>query len=419
MNRRLLTVIIAGQVAGHVEQHESGQLTFAYKPDYQGAPLSISMPIGNRVYGDKQVRPYLFGLLPDDDRVRRNTGLEYGVSGNNPFALLTHIGLDCPGAVQFCPPDKVDEALTRPSSTTPISDADIAARLRIGRTRSDLAWAMPTEHWSLGGQQSKFALRLVDGAWHSCQGAAATTHIFKCGISHLKYQALNEYVSMKLADACTIPSAKVAYKVFEDEPAIIVTRYDRFADAEGEIERFHQEDFCQALGVLPENKYPEYGGPAAIDIIGLLKQTGRFANANLMQFAAMLFFNYLVGAPDAHAKNYSLLIAGNGDMRLAPLYDVASVLPYRDPRKTYKLAMSIGGENRIGFVTRNAIERFAASADLPTEECVQLMAALARMIPERFAAVCDAEAGIPGMDELRDHWEAPLVKLCKDTVDKL
>ena len=419
MRERLLATIIAGKVAGHVQQHESGQLTFVYLPDYSGAPLSISMPIGNRTYGDKQVRPYLFGLLPDDDRVRRNTGLEFDVSGNNPFALLTHIGLDCPGAVQFCPPESVAEALARPSSTTPVSDADIAARLRIGRTQNDRAWIVPTEHWSLGGQQSKFALRLVDGTWHSCQGAAATTHIFKCGISRLAYQALNEYLCMKTAATCGLMTAEVAYRVFEDEPAIIITRYDRKTNADGSVTRFHQEDFCQALGVLPENKYPEYGGPAAIDIIRLLKQTGRFAHDNLVQFATMLFFNYLMGAPDAHAKNYSLLIAGNGEMRLAPLYDVASVLPYRDPHETYKVAMSIGGENRIGYVTRNAVVRFANAAGLPADECVQLMATLARMIPERFATVCDAEAAIPGVSELRDHWEEPLVKHCEDTLKKL
>lgn len=419
MKERLLATIIAGKVAGHVQQHESGQLTFAYLPDYSGAPLSVSMPVGNRTYGDKQVRPYLFGLLPDDDRVRRNTGLEFDVSGNNPFALLTHIGLDCPGAVQFCPPENVAETLARPSGTTPVSDADIAARLRIGRTRNDRAWIIPTEHWSLGGQQSKFALRLVGDAWHSCQGTAATTHIFKCGISRLAYQALNEYLCMKVAASCTIPCAQVAYRLFEDEPAIIVTRYDRFIGETGEVERFHQEDFCQALGVLPENKYPEYGGPAAIDIIRLLKQTGRFAHDNLVQFATMLFFNYLIGAPDAHAKNYSLLIAGNGDMRLAPLYDVASVLPYRDPHETYKAAMNIGGENRIGYVTRNAVARFAEAAGLPADDCVQLMATLARMIPERFVAVCDEAADIPGIDELRAHWEESLIKHCKDTLKKL
>ena len=106
-------------------------------------------------------------------------------------------------------------------------------------------------------------------------------------------------------------------------------------------------------------------------------------------------------------------------MRLAPLYDVASILPYREPRKTYKVAMSIGNENRIGFVGRHAIGRFAQAADLPAEDCIQLMATLARMIPKRFAAVCDQDANIPGVNELRVRWEEPLSKLCEGTLEQL
>ena len=419
MKHRILSVIIADVVAGEVEQHESGQLTFTYKEGYSGAPLSSSMPLGNRTFGDKQVRPYLFGLLPDDPQVRRNAALEYGVSGSDPFALLAHFGLDCPGAVQFCPPDAIAETLGRPGNTTPVDGAAIAARLKAGRMRPDAAWAVPTEHWSLGGQQSKFALRLVDGEWHSCQGSAATTHIFKCGISSLMYQALNEYICMKLARACNIPVADVAYRLFEDEPAIIVARYDRIRSSDGTVTRFHQEDLCQALGVLPENKYPEYGGPAAVDIARVLQDTGRYATDNLTRFAAMLFFNYLVGAPDAHAKNYSLLLAGNGDIRLAPLYDVASALPYMTPHEQYRMAMSIGGENRFGFVGRNNIEHFAKACDLPAEGCIELMRALARMTPERFAAVMEQESSIPGIDELREHWEQPLADLCDKTLSLL
>lgn len=414
-----LTVIIAGRVAGMVEQRESGQLTFEYAPEYQGAPLSVSMPIANRTYTDKQVRPFLFGLLPDDAQVRRNTALEFGVSGNNPFALLSHVGLDCPGAVQLCPPDKVNDALNQTSSLTLVTEDEIAARLRVGRINADAAWTTPLEHWSLGGQQSKFALRLVDDSWYSCHGAAATTHILKCGISQLAYQALNEYLCMKLALACGLPTAPIEYRTFADEPAIIVTRYDRIVRADGSVARFHQEDFCQALGILPENKYPEYGGPAAVDIVRVLRQTGRFARENLDRFAAALFFYYLIGAPDAHAKNYALLLADNGDMRLAPLYDVASVLPYLQPREKQRIAMSIGGENRLGFVGRGSIERFATVSDLPVDDCIELMAVLARMIPERFAEVLDQEASIPGVNELRMRWEEPLVKLCKDTLAQL
>lgn len=83
------------------------------------------------------------------------------------------------------------------------------------------------------------------------------------------------------------------------------------------------------------------------------------------------------------------------------------------------LSALIGGENRIGYVGRGAIERFADAAGLLADDCVQLMATLARMIPERFAAVCDTEAAIPGAGELREHWEEPLVKHCEDTLNRL
>lgn len=102
MENARLIVYIAGKRAGSVTQGRGGVLSFAYDVDYAGVPLSLSMPLSNRGFGDKIVRPYLFGLLPDSPDVRRSLGREFGVSGNNPFALLQHVGLDCPGAVQMC-----------------------------------------------------------------------------------------------------------------------------------------------------------------------------------------------------------------------------------------------------------------------------------------------------------------------------
>jgi len=47
-----------------------------------------------------------------------------------------------------------------------------------------------------------------------------------------------------------------------------------------------------------------------------------------------VIFNFLIGGTDAHAKNVSLLIAGRGQVRLAPCYDLISILPYaRELRK--------------------------------------------------------------------------------------
>lgn len=424
MASKHLNVLIAGQQAGTLEQSSSGALAFSYLGLYGGTPLSTAMPVSNHVYGDKRVRPFLFGLLPDDPEVRRNLGAEFGVSGNNPFALLEHVGLDCPGAVQFCTDERLGETLSRAGALEAASDQDIARRLAQGRIRHGGAWTDLSEHWSLGGQQSKFALRLKDGAWYRCLGSAATTHILKGGISTLEHQALNEFVCMRLADACGIPAARVAYRSFADEQAIVIERYDRVVDDKGNVARIHQEDLCQALGVLPENKYPEYGGPSAADAVRLLKATGDCASRNLALFTQMLFFNYLIGAPDAHAKNYSMLFGPAGEAVLAPLYDVASALPYARPRERLRTAMGIGGENRVGHVGKGNLDRYVqqnrlAEAGLDEMTCRTIMAQLAKMIPEKLSATLAEADGIPGIRDLGERLEEPIATLCRTTLELL
>ena len=49
--------------------------------------------------------------------------------------------------------------------------------------------------------------------------------------------------------------------------------------------------------------------------------------SNIRAFTDGILASYLVGATDSHAKNYSLLLDG-ASVRLAPLYDLASVFPY-------------------------------------------------------------------------------------------
>lgn len=91
-----------------------------------------------------------------------------------------------------------------------------------------------------------------------------------------------------------------------------------------------------------------------MDVLELLVGT-TWASINLTTFIRMLFFNYLIGATDAHAKNYSPLLGEHGDALLAPLYDVASGLAYQRLRRKGRLAMSIGGENRFGCVWAQAL----------------------------------------------------------------
>ncbi len=102
MTCKRLDVLIAGTTTGILTQDSSGELTFQYLREYRGVPLSSAMPLSTTTYRNKIVAPYLWGLLPEDPATRRSVASSAGVSPNNPFALLGIIGLDCPGAVQFC-----------------------------------------------------------------------------------------------------------------------------------------------------------------------------------------------------------------------------------------------------------------------------------------------------------------------------
>ncbi len=50
-----------------------------------------------------------------------------------------------------------------------------------------------------------------------------------------------------------------------------VLRYDRKSLDGGLLERIHQEDFCQALGIPPALKYQQEGGPNLKQCFGLVR----------------------------------------------------------------------------------------------------------------------------------------------------
>lgn len=337
------------------------------------------------MFATREVDAYFMGLLPDDERVRREAARRFGVSANNPFSLLSQMGLDCPGAVQVCKEEDVPLVGTK-GSLVRLRDEDIAQRLDPPTGRAADTWLRDRERWSLGGAQSKFALRHERDGWYECHGMAATTHILKPGIDGMRLEALDEFVTMRIARLCGIPTKHVEYAEFCDVPAIIATHYDRMVTAEG-VFRLHQEDMCQALSVMPEKKYAEDGGPSTPDVLDLLNKTSNPVRAK-EAFAAMLFYNYLTCSPDAHAKNYSLLHMPGGMCVMAPLYDVASALPYDlTGGKPLRMAMSIGGENRQGKVGKTHVIRFADVAGLDRERCLDLMGNLCERIVGRSEAV--------------------------------
>jgi len=125
-----------------------------------------------------------------------------------------------------------------------------------------------------------------------------------------------------------LPAAKVETRIVEDIEYFLVERYDRVhrKNAEGAttLDRLHQEDCCQAQGIVPETKYQKEGGPSLKQCFALLRDVSSAPVIDLSRLLDAVIFNYLVGNNDAHGKNFSLLYHGVGtasqEIRLAGMH---------------------------------------------------------------------------------------------------
>jgi serine/threonine-protein kinase HipA len=395
MSTKTLIVFLYDRTVGVIERTGSG-LTFTYDEDYRSlasaTPLSLSMPLTATRYSNRVVEPYLRGLLPDNDDVRRRWAAHFGLRDRDTLGLIAAIGSDVTGGARFVPEGE-SPTLSGEGSVEPISDAGVAERLR--RLRADSAdWLGVDEHWSLAGAQSKFTLRALGGGWGIAHGSEPSTHIIKPGISTVPGQALVEHVTMTTAAAMGLRVATTAYVEFEDQPAIVVTRFDR-RERNGTWERIHQEDLCQALGLDPTRKYESDRGPGVSRIARLLRDTA--GPQAVDEFGRAVVANYLLGAPDAHAKNYSVMLASSAVM-FADLYDMASGLTAtRDGRLRYpKCAMSLGGERAFGEMRAQNWTLFAAALGVPADRVREWVLTVAERAPDVVSA---AIAELPAMQQ--------------------
>jgi HipA-like protein len=326
-----LAVLMAGDRMGVLSQGDGGALDLAYEDSYRQRPLSmpvsLSMPLSWPSQPPAVVRAFCQGLLPDNENVLERWARDFQVSAGNPFALLTHVGEDCAGAVQFVRPERVDAILANVGSVVPLTDEQIAARLRTLR-RDPSAWHMASAgQFSLAGAQAKTALHFDPsvGQWGDPSGAVPTTHIIKPAIAGFDGHDLNEHLCLSAARIVGIRAA----------------------------------------------------------------------------------------GTDAHAKNYSVLHLP-GQVRLAPLYDVASSLPYDDmylPR--LRLAMRIGSEYRVEAITGRHWTAFSERNGLDPARVAERVDELGRRLPAAFreaaasAPVAALKSDLPGrlVSEVEKHVE--------------
>lgn len=417
-----LSVIVEGLRMGSLSC-EKGKLSFHYDTswlaDGSSYPLSTSMPLSSTVHTHKNVDAFLWGLLPDNRLVLDSLAKKFQVSANNAFKLIKHIGADCAGAIQFIPPEEESPYLN-PQSTEDVqwlSTDELCEHIQDAIQRSGAGIPTNSEgQFSLAGAQLKTALyqRPENDLWGIPKGSTPTTHILKPAPKDYPGFAENEHYCLQLAKALDMEVAASYIETIGDTPVIVVKRYDRFFH-EGLYFRIHQEDFCQALAVHPSQKYQSDSGPSVKDIAEVLWDYSNYALADIKRFADALLFNYLIAGSDAHAKNFSLILS-YGFYGLAPLYDMASTLPYSAiSQHKVKLAMKIGSEYKLKKIEIRHWEACAKELRLSPDYLIGRLYELIQLIPSaanNTAALLHSEGlDNPVIDTLAEAIEARALSL--------
>ncbi len=349
-----LNVYLRTDKVGQLWLDEGRRFVFQYDAAWLASgnvvPLSLALPLQTAAFEDDQARSFFANLLPESD-LRRMIARKLGLSEQNDFALLEAVGGECAGAVSLLPDDAqpVGEGSYRTLDDEALNVliADLPKRPMLAGEQGI--------RLSLAGAQNKLPV-LFDGQQVSLpMGTAPSSHILKPPIPQYPDTVQNECFCMQLAHRVGLPVPPVVI-LHKQQPLYLIERYDRQRMADGELQRVHQEDFCQALGVPPDQKYEKEGGPTLQQCFSLLRDTSVRPLADVRVLLQWVIFNYLIGNADAHGKNISLLLTEQGPA-LAPFYDLLSTAVY--PGLAERLAMRIGSEDRPRWMIERRWQQFA------------------------------------------------------------
>jgi len=408
-----LTVLLAGQRAGILTRATPQTATTftyddAWREDPAAFPLSLALPLAGRTFAGVPVERYLRGLLTDDPARLRRLAAHFGVDATNAYALLAQLGEDCPGAVQFVRPERLETLLhAEPEQIDWLTAAAFAAQLdALVAENGGVPPAEEAGQFSLPGALAKVALRWdPDRArWGRPVGRAASTHIIKPPRPQIPFHCENEHLCLELARALGLSAAESTVLRIGERTALVVSRYDRVRTAAGEVQRLHQEDFSQGLGADPTLKYAAEGAPTLAQMVALLRDWAADGTEQALRLVEAVAFNWVIAGTDAHPRNYSLLIRAGSAVTLAPLYDIASALfleragTPRAPVGERRLAMAVAGETLVGRIGRTHWETEAKRNGLRVSVVVDRLTRLATAVPAAVVAVRDA-ALASGMDE--------------------
>ncbi|MEM6908344.1 MAG: type II toxin-antitoxin system HipA family toxin [Pseudomonadota bacterium] len=370
--------------AGELSIDKGGAMHFAYAPawlaDETAPALSHAMPKQQEPFRDHACKAVFGGLLPEESQ-RTAIARALGVSPDNPFRLLEALGGDVAGALAFLPKDAEPVQEHSENAPEPLQENELAALL-------DRLPAVPMlageggARLSLAGAQSKLPVVVTaDGGIAIPRPGEPSTHLIKPEPDRFAGLAANEAFCLTLARAVGIDAANAEWREVAGKPLLLVERYDRII-LDGKTHRLHQEDFAQALSVPSNRKYAAEGGPTFRDSFALLRSAATRPAREVLKLADAAIFNLIIGNADAHAKNYSLVRRENGEVVLAPLYDLVATHMWKE--LSPKLAMRFGRAATLEEFDRESVARFAEEAGLGAPYIRRRVTDLAETVTEEI-----------------------------------
>ncbi|WP_418997127.1 HipA domain-containing protein [Adlercreutzia equolifaciens] len=408
-----------GEISG--ERHLVGTLEtipgreeqFSYAESYLESevaqPLSVLLPLREGPFPARQTRVFFRNLLPEGGALAA-VAKTLEVKSSSYLKVLNALGSECIGALVL---ESANEREDDSYGYEPLSREELGRAFEAGA--EGVAKLQEEAKLSLAGAQSKMGL-YVDRSSGSLpqyflpQGTAASTHIVKAANRRFEKLSENEYYCLRLAEAAGLSVPECYLDTIGVQPVFVIERFDRMVLSEDDrragggvrrVQRLHQEDFCQVLGLLPERKYERGGVRYAKKVRDTLYERSSDPVRDIEAFVRLLVVNAVLGNCDGHLKNLTVLRGADwSSFALAPAYDIASTVVYEGLDR--HMAMRIGSTNKIDEVGRDDFLALAKELDVSP-----------RMVRRLIEEVCEGVGGAAS-DALRDTEDAlgaPLSKL--------
>lgn len=330
----MLYVYLYGKFTGTLNKTKNGNLSFVYDKDYIGIDISYSMPFSLSPYKNKITKSFFSNLLPEEDALKNITKM-FKISSDDTFNILNEIGGECTGSI-IISKDYVNEIKYINNDYTLLSKDEIYKTL-IKLSSNNLVSSL-NNRLSIAGAQPKRMFFIKDDNFYKPNNNSLSNCIIKPYIDNpygINDISLNEYYCMKLSESIGLKTAKCSILTINNKNFYLTHRYDRYLDLDKNITKaYHQEDFCQILGLKPSEKYQGENNTNTLNkmfkIINEYTLSGNMAGIEKIYFFKLIIFNFIIGNNDAHCKNYSIIHYEDGKKELSPGYDLISTEVYNN-----------------------------------------------------------------------------------------